>query len=88
MPTIDQAAGEAASSDAPPVETAASLSPDGVHIHMSVADGSGRVWGGHMQRGCIVRTTAELLVALLPGWRFGRERDPATGYLELSARRK
>lgn len=40
--------------------------------------------GGHVAYGCIVRTTAELLFALLPEWRFTREPDAATGYDELA----
>jgi predicted DNA-binding protein with PD1-like motif len=65
---------------------AGSLSPDGVHLHLSVADAQGRVSGGHMGPGCIVRTTAEVLVALLPGHRFSREMDEATGFKELAIR--
>jgi predicted DNA-binding protein with PD1-like motif len=64
-----------------------SLSPDGVHLHIAVADAQGRVTGGHMGPGCIVRTTAEVLVALLPDWRFSREPDAATGYKELAISR-
>jgi predicted DNA-binding protein with PD1-like motif len=30
-----------------------------------------------------VRTTAELVIGLLPDWKFRREHDPATGYTEL-----
>jgi len=60
-----------------------SLSPDGPHLHISVADAAGRVTGGHVGAGCIVRTTAEVLVALLPELRFTREDDPATGFKEL-----
>jgi len=62
---------------------AGSLSPEGSHLHLSVADAQGRVWGGHAAPGCIVRTTAEVLLALLPEWRFSREHDEATGYAEL-----
>ena len=62
---------------------AGSVSPDGAHLHMSVSDAEGRVLGGHVGPGCIVRTTAELLLALLPGQRFSREHDPQTGYAEL-----
>ncbi|WP_119155258.1 PPC domain-containing DNA-binding protein [Caldimonas tepidiphila] len=64
-----------------------SVSPGGSHLHMSVADAAGRVLGGHVAPGCIVRTTAEVLLALLPHWRFTREADPATGYAELVVRR-
>jgi predicted DNA-binding protein with PD1-like motif len=60
-----------------------SLSPDGPHLHIAVSDAAGRVTGGHMGPGCVVRTPAEVMVMLLPGHRFSREHDPATGYKEL-----
>ncbi|WP_306391703.1 PPC domain-containing DNA-binding protein [Telluria beijingensis] len=63
---------------------AGSLSPDGSHLHISVADAQGRVIGGHVAPGCIVRTTAEILLALLPGFRFAREPDAASGWNELA----
>lgn len=63
-----------------------SLGMDHAHLHMSVADAQGRVWGGHVMAGCCVRTTAELLIAWLPDWDFAREPDAATGYLELVVR--
>jgi len=65
------------------VSLAGSVSPDGAHLHMSVADARGQVFGGHVASGCMVRTTAELLLALLPEHRFARKLDPATGFLEL-----
>jgi predicted DNA-binding protein with PD1-like motif len=63
-----------------------SLSPDGAHLHMSVSDATGRVIGGHVAPGCVVRTTAEVLVVVLSGWSFAREPDPATGFPELVVR--
>lgn len=65
-----------------------SLGSDHAHLHMSVADAQGRVWGGHVMAGCCVRTTAELLIAWLPDWDFAREPDAATGYLELVVRHR
>ena len=59
------------------------LSPDGAHLHLAIADSSGGVIGGHLGAGSLVRTTAELVIGLLPDWRFNRELDPATGYPEL-----
>ena len=59
------------------------LSPDGAHLHVAVAGSSGAVIGGHLCAGSLVRTTAELVIGLLPEWRFNRELDPATGYAEL-----
>jgi len=60
------------------------LSPDGAHLHLAIAGSSGAVIGGHLCAGSLVRTTAELVVGLLPEWRFSREFDPATGYAELA----
>jgi predicted DNA-binding protein with PD1-like motif len=62
------------------------LSPDGSHLHIAVAGSSGEVIGGHLCAGSLVRTTAELVIGLLPEWQFRRERDPATGYAELQIR--
>ncbi|MFO8238695.1 MAG: DNA-binding protein [Prochlorococcaceae cyanobacterium] len=62
---------------------AGTLSPDGAHLHIAVADSTGKVIGGHLCAGSLVRTTAELVVGLLPEWRFSRELDPDTGYPEL-----
>ena len=59
------------------------LSPDGAHLHIAVADLQGSVIGGHLGAGSLVRTTAELVIGLLPEWLFCRELDPATGYPEL-----
>lgn len=65
-----------------------SIAEHGVHLHVGVADAAGRVTGGHVADGCIVRTTAEVLIAVLPDWRFTREPDPATGYDELVVARR
>jgi len=59
------------------------LSADGAHLHIAVADSRGAVSGGHLCPGSLVRTTAELVIGLLPEWRFSRELDTATGYAEL-----
>ena len=53
------------------------------HLHMAVAAATGEVFGGHVAPGCRVRTTAEVLLALLPEWAFTREPDAATGFAEL-----
>jgi predicted DNA-binding protein with PD1-like motif len=60
-----------------------SLTPAGVHLHVSVSDAVGRVTGGHVCAGCEILTTAELLVAPLPPGSLTREPDAATGYTEL-----
>jgi len=65
------------------VSLAGTVSRDGAHLHATLADASGRVFGGHVALGCRVRTTAEILVMVLPGWTFSRRRDAATGHPEL-----
>jgi predicted DNA-binding protein with PD1-like motif len=62
---------------------AGSLSHDGSHLHIAVSDAQGRVIGGHVGRGCIVRTTAEILLMFLPEHRFNRQPDAESGYAEL-----
>lgn len=62
------------------------ISTDGAHLHMSVADANGGVIGGHVAYDCFVRTTAEILIMLLPEWSFARERDQNTGFRELVVR--
>ena len=59
------------------------LGAGGSHLHASLSDADGRVFGGHVAPGCVVRTTAEVLLVLLDDVRFTREHDALTGYAEL-----
>jgi predicted DNA-binding protein with PD1-like motif len=61
------------------------LSPDGVHLHIAISGSSGAVIGGHLCAGSLVRTTAELVIGLLPDWRFNRVLDPAARSSEKMA---
>lgn len=70
------------------ISLAGTLSLDGAHLHLSIADAEGRVVGGHLCGGSLVRTTAEIVVGLLPEWCFRRQIDPATGFRELEIRRR
>ncbi|WP_093109709.1 PPC domain-containing DNA-binding protein [Variovorax sp. CF079] len=60
----------------------------GAHLHMSIASSEGHVRGGHVVYGNVIRTTAELLLVQAPEWELLRERDAATGFLELVASRR
>jgi len=41
------------------------LSPDGVHLHLSFSDAECQVWGGHLEHGTLVLRGADLLVGVL-----------------------
>lgn len=49
------------------------LSPRGVHLHLSVSDGDCQVWGGHLESGTIVQKAVDLLVGVV-----GPDPDRAT----------
>ena len=68
------------------VSLAGTLSPGGVHLHISLADEHGATIGGHLLRGCQVYTTVELVVGVAEGLTFFRELDSATGFRELVTR--
>ena len=66
------------------ISLAGSVSGDGAHLHLVVADAEGHTLGGHLCHGSRVRTTMEILLLYPEGWQLGRERDAATGHLELT----
>jgi uncharacterized protein len=66
------------------VSLVGTFSPDGVHLHLAVADEQGAMVGGHLADGCVVRTTAEIVVGADDAHRFSRHPDPTTGYDELA----
>ena len=66
------------------VSLTGTLSPDGLHIHIALARRDGVCVGGHLSGGCIVHTTAELVIGELPDVEFRRAPDAATGYAELT----
>jgi predicted DNA-binding protein with PD1-like motif len=36
------------------------------HLHVAIADSTGAVFGGHLLPGCVVRTTAEIVLVRCP----------------------
>ena len=70
------------------VSVTGTLSPDGVHIHISVSDEAGNTIGGHLKNGCIVNTTAEVCLVIFDNISFSREFDESTGYDELVVHEK
>ena len=63
------------------------VSEHGSHLHASFARRDLSVFGGHLRPGCLVNTTAEIVLAELPDTVFTRERDETTGYEELAIRK-
>jgi predicted DNA-binding protein with PD1-like motif len=66
------------------VSLSGTVSPSGVHLHLSVAGSDGRTMGGHLVHGCTVHTTVEIVMADMTGVRFLRLPDATTGYKELN----
>lgn len=66
------------------VSLTGTLGVAGLHLHMSIADRDGKVLGGHLLDGCLIHTTAELVLLESTAMIFHREHDPATGFKELS----
>jgi len=64
------------------------LSEQGCHLHISLSDENGHVTGGHLLEGCLVFTTAEIVLVELPDIIFSREKDQSTGFKELVITRK
>jgi len=59
------------------------ISKDGVHIHISFADDTGKVVGGHLTEGCIINTTCEVSIIKSDKYKLSREYDEETCYKEL-----
>lgn len=65
------------------VSLTGTLSPDGVHLHLSAADENGMTRGGHLVEGNLIYTTAEIVILEAPELRFQRLPDAQTGSTEL-----
>lgn len=65
------------------ISLSGTLSEDGSHLHISIADEFGKITGGHLKEGSLVNTTVEMVIGILPAYEFKREMDNTTGYQEL-----
>ena len=70
------------------VSGAGTLSKYGHHIHLSVSDKKGETIGGHLDYGCIVRITCELVILSFDNEVYTREDDSETGFKELIIKTK
>jgi uncharacterized protein len=65
------------------VSLVGTLSTNGSHLHISVSDSTGATIGGHLMKGCIVYTTAEIVIQASHNFIFKREKDGTTNWEEL-----
>ena len=70
------------------VSLTGTFSRKGCHLHVSLSDSSGLTIGGHLLDETLIYTTAEIVVASLPGLLFEREPDPTYGFLELKVKKE
>ncbi len=70
------------------VSLVGTLAPDGVHLHISLSDKTGKTVGGHLTEGCKIYTTAEIVIGASDEISFTRETDSETTYKELKIRKR
>lgn len=59
------------------------VSVHGSHLHISISDEEGQTIGGHMESGCKVYTTAEVVLLAFDDSTYKREFAEDSGYEEL-----
>ncbi len=65
------------------VSLTGTLSKNGNHIHIIISDSTGKTFGGHLLKGCIVYTTAEVVLQSTTELNFKREKDGSMPWEEL-----
>ncbi len=70
------------------VSLVGTLSTHGIHLHISLSDKNGETLGGHLVEGCIIYTTAEIVIGTRENFIFLRTVDETTGYKKLEIKPK
>lgn len=65
------------------VSLVGTLSQNGSHLHLSASDSTGKTTGGHLMDGCLIYTTAEIVIGIFDDAEFQRQFDPQSGSKEL-----
>ena len=65
------------------VSLTGTVSKGEAHIHISLADDTGACIGGHLEKGCLINTTGEIVLGILEEYLSDREYDENTGYDEI-----
>jgi uncharacterized protein len=79
----DQTAGSTGSGHFEIVSLTGTVSVNGSHLHISISDSTGKTIGGHLLEGCIIYTTAEIVILSSHDLEFKREKDGTTPWQEL-----
>lgn len=70
------------------VSLTGTVSQSGSHLHIGIADSTGKTFGGHLLEGCKVYTTAEIVIQSDSNYTFKREKDGTTPWEELQINKK
>jgi hypothetical protein len=65
------------------VSITGTISIYGSHLHISISDEDGKTIGGHLESGCRIYTTAEIVIAVFNDVIYKRELTEDSGYDEL-----
>lgn len=65
------------------VSITGTLSIHGSHLHIAISDGDGKTIGGHLESGCKIYTTAEIVLAVFNDVIYRRGFAEDSGYDEL-----
>ncbi|MBU0613227.1 DNA-binding protein [Patescibacteria group bacterium] len=68
------------------VSIVGTVSPGKCHLHIALADKEGKVVGGHLKEGCLIHTTAEIIITEDEDRIYERVYNKDTGFDELSIR--
>jgi uncharacterized protein len=68
------------------VSLTGTVSVNGSHLHLAISDSTGKTIGGHLAEGCVVYTTAEIVLLGTTEFIFTREKDGTTPWEELQIR--
>jgi len=65
------------------VSLTGTVSTHGSHLHISISNGKGPTIGGHLGEGCLIFTTAEIVIIEFPEIVYKREYCEISGHAEL-----
>lgn len=58
------------------------------HLHIAISDNKGNVFGGHLEEGCLINTTCEVVIGILEEYESVRNYDKNTDFGEIEFSKK